>query len=449
MQTQQPSAIRCSSCGTPYQIPVYSVLDISKTPQLKNLLLAGRLNTAPCPNCGTMNTVIVPLLYHDPAKELLIAMIPMELNLNKDDQERLIGNMMKSLPKDNFKGYMFNPRRAITTQGIVNQILEADGITQEMMNEQRARINLVQQCLEATSEEALQKLVNENDTQMDDRFFQAFSLVIQRTLEDGQPQIAQQMLAIQTRVVELSSYGKELIAKQARQEKIIEEVATQLETFGDKISRENVLMLTISYADQDEHLQALVGMIRPAFDYDFFQMLTAQIGKAPAQNREKLEKLRDRLNQLTATIDQQNQRALQGVVSFLQTLVNHSQPEEVIAANIDAINDTFMAVLNANIQQAEQTQNKPLADRLKYIYNVVVEILRANMSPELRFINTILGVQTDAEAQQLIQEHAPQLGGGLIEAFHAVEQMLSEQGNSMLIQRVQTLRTMTEKVLNI
>lgn len=449
MQTQQPNAIRCSSCGTPFSIPVHSILDVSEIPQFKNLLLAGRLNTAPCPNCGTMNTVITPLLYHDPSKELLIAMVPMELNLNKDDQERLIGNMMNRLPKGNFKGYMFNPRRAMTTQGMVNQILEADGITQEMMDEQRARINLVQQCLEATSEEALQKLVNDNDAQMDDRFFQAFSLVIQRTLEDGQPQIAQQMLSIQTRVVELSSYGKALMAKQAQQEQIIEEVASQLETFGERISRDNVLMLAISYAEQDDHLQALVGMIRPAFDDDFFQMLTAQIGKAPAQNREKLENLRDRLTQLTASIDQQNQRALQGVVSFLQTLVNHPQPEELIAANMDAIDDTFMAVLNANIQQAEQTQNKALADRLKYIYNVVVEILRANMSPELRFINTVLSVQTDEEAQKLIQEHAPQLGGSLIEAFYAVEQMLADQNNPALIQRVQTLRNMTEKVLNI
>ncbi|MCL4255082.1 MAG: hypothetical protein KJ043_15055, partial [Anaerolineae bacterium] len=259
MQPQQPNAIRCSSCGTPFSIPVHSILDVSETPQFKNLLLAGRLNTAPCPNCGTMNTVITPLLYHDPSKELLIAMVPMELNLNKDDQERLIGNMMNRLPKGNFKGYMFNPRRAMTTQGMVNQILEADGITQEMMDEQRARINLVQQCLEATSEEALQQLVSDNDAQMDDRFFQAFSLVIQRTLEDGQPQIAQQMLSIQTRVVELSSYGKALMAKQAQQEQIIEEVASQLETFVERISRENVLKLAISYAEQDDHLQALVG----------------------------------------------------------------------------------------------------------------------------------------------------------------------------------------------
>lgn len=449
MQNQQQSPIRCSSCGQTYAIPVYSILDIATTPQFKNLLLSGRLNSAPCPNCNNINTVVTPLLYHDSEKELLIALMPMELNMNKDDQERLIGNMMNRLPKGNFKGYMFNPKRAITLQGMMNLILEADGITQEMMDEQRARIQLVQQCLEAGSEETLQKVVTENDAKMDDKFFQAFSLVAQRALEDGQPQIAQQMLAIQTRVVELSTYGKGLLAKQAQQEKIIEEVANQLETYGEQISRENVLSLAITYAEKDDHLQALVGMIRPAFDYELFEMLTANIAKAPAQDREKLEKLRDRITQLTASIDQQNQRALQGVVGFLQTLVNHPQPEEMIADNLDAIDDTFMAVLSANIQQAEQAKNTALSDRLKYIYNAVVTILRANMSPELQFINTILGAPSDEEAQKFIQEHAPQLGVGLIEAFYAVEQMLTEQGNAALVGRVQTLRVMTEKVLNL
>ncbi|MDX2077619.1 MAG: CpXC domain-containing protein [bacterium] len=449
MQNQQQTPVRCSSCGHTYAMPVYSILDIATTPQFKSMLLSGRLNSAPCPNCGNMNSVVSPLLYHDSEKELLIALIPMDLNMNKDDQERLIGNMMNRLPKGNFKGYMFNPRRAITLQGMINQILEADGITPEMMEEQRARIQLVQQCLEAGSEEALQQVVTNNDAKMDDRFFQAFSLIAQRAVEDGQPQIAQQMLAIQNRVVELSSYGKQLIAKQALQEQIIEEVANKLETYGEQMSREDVLALAISYAEQDDHVQALVGMIRPAFDYELFQNLTAIIGKAPAEKREKLEKLRDRLTQLTATIDQQNQRALQSVVGFLQTLVNHPQPEEVIAANIEAIDDTFMAVLSANIQQAEQTKNEALAERLKYIYNVVVSILRSNMSPELRFINTILGAETEADAHKMIQEQAPQLGGSLIEAFHAVEQMLTEQGNAALIGRVQMLRSMTEKVLNI
>ena len=60
----------------------------------------------------------------------------------------------------------------------------------------------------------------------------------------------------------------------------------------------------------DERLQALVGLARPAFDYSFFQDLSVKIGQAPAEARAGLEALRDKLLELTAIIDQQTQFAL-------------------------------------------------------------------------------------------------------------------------------------------
>jgi hypothetical protein len=69
----------------------------SQEPQAKVRLLTGHLNTIRCPNCGAPNTVLTPLLYHDPEKELLIAFVPMELGLSKQDQEKTIGDMMREL----------------------------------------------------------------------------------------------------------------------------------------------------------------------------------------------------------------------------------------------------------------------------------------------------------------------------------------------------------------
>ncbi len=55
------------------------------------------MNTVRCPNCGTPVTISAPLLYHDASKELLIAFVPMELNLNNDGQEKVIGDLMREL----------------------------------------------------------------------------------------------------------------------------------------------------------------------------------------------------------------------------------------------------------------------------------------------------------------------------------------------------------------
>ena len=49
---------------------VFTVIDVGVQPELKNYLLAGQLNVAICPNCGTPAMIAAPLIYHDPAKQL-------------------------------------------------------------------------------------------------------------------------------------------------------------------------------------------------------------------------------------------------------------------------------------------------------------------------------------------------------------------------------------------
>lgn len=74
---QQGSAIRCSNCGQPFNAHVYSYIDAQKDPQAKGLLVNQQINRFQCPNCGNVNVVLAPLLYHDAVKEMLIACVPM------------------------------------------------------------------------------------------------------------------------------------------------------------------------------------------------------------------------------------------------------------------------------------------------------------------------------------------------------------------------------------
>ena len=140
--------IQCPNCGTPNQAAVENLIDVSRNPVLKNALLSGRLNTIRCSNCGTPSTVAAPLLYHDPGKQLLISFMPIELNLPKDQQDRIVGDLLKeltaSIPKESFKGYMFQPKQALTMQGLIEQILAADGVTQAMMDAQRNTVKLIE-----------------------------------------------------------------------------------------------------------------------------------------------------------------------------------------------------------------------------------------------------------------------------------------------------------------
>lgn len=442
------TTIRCSSCGSQFNTNVYTIIDVTEEPQAKNLLISGQINTPICPQCGTANVIAAPILYHDPTKELLIAMVPMELNLQKDQQEKAIGDLMNRLPKENFKSYMFSPKRAITMQGVIDQVLEADGITKEMIEAQRQRLELAQAFVEAESPEALEQLLKKHDTDIDESFFQAMTAMAQRMLQAGRQDIAQMILAKQGIIAEKSSYGQQVIQKQAERQQIIQSVVDEIENMDDEAGQEEFIDLAIKYADDEDRLQALVGLIRPVFDYEFFQSLSARIGQAPAGQRDKLETLRQTLLDLTAAIDHEQQQAAQNAAGFLQAVLQQPQPEEMIRANAHMIDDTFIAVLEANIQHAQQHGNVQASTKLQEIYQSVINILQETMQPELRFINELLTQDDETKIHQMIAEVAPEYGEGLLEVMDAVEQILVSQGNMPMIEKLQALKSQTQAVLS-
>lgn len=442
------TTIRCSACGQPFATQIYSYIDVTKDPSAKARLLSGQVNSASCPHCGTQNTIATPLLYHDPTKELLIAFVPMEMNMNKDEQERAIGQLMNRMPKDNFKGYMFNPTRAITMQGLVEQVLEADGVTKEMIEQQRERVNFVQQFIEAESEAALQALVAENDSQIDDHFFQTMTAIAQRVMQNGQAELAEGILAIQQRIVELSSFGKALVEQQQAHQAALQKVADDIQRLGPGAQRQDFLELALRYADDPVRLQALVTLVRPAMDYEFFQVLTLRIAKAPAAERETLETVRDTILQISTQIDQQQQAAAQEAAGFLQAVVNHEQPQALIEANSHMIDDLLMQVLDSNIQQAEQKKDIVLLSRLREVQQMILNVVQSQMQPELRFINDLLEMGDEDAALDTVSAQAADYGQPLLEMMDAVHGVLKQQGNVALLDRLNRLQQAAQKALS-
>jgi hypothetical protein len=445
-QSRIQTSVQCPSCGQTFNAEVHTMVDVLKDPEAKALLLTGRLNSTHCSNCGAPNTITAPLLYHDPTKELLIAYVPMELDLPKSEQEKIIGDMLNRMPKDDFKGYMFNPRRALTMQGLVDQVLEADGVTPEMMAEQRERVRLAQELVDAP-EDQLAALIEQHDARIDTQLFQTLTLMAQRMMEGGQSELAQHILMTQGRIAELSTAGQELIRQQEEQQRIIEEVAGTIEALGPGATRQDFLNLALQYAEDEHALQALVGLARPAFDYEFFQEMSSRIGQAPAAERDALADLRERLLELTSAIDQQSQMAAQNAARFLQALVNNPEPEQMIREHLDMVDDTLLAVLNANIQEAERQKDIQNAARLKEIYNLLINILQENMQPEMRFINELLSAPDEETARELIAQHAEGYGEPLLEMMDAVEELLAAHDNHPLRDRLQLLRAEVEQVL--
>ncbi len=44
--------VQCPNCGTPYVVPIFTIIDLGINPELGPAILGGQVNMASCPQCG-------------------------------------------------------------------------------------------------------------------------------------------------------------------------------------------------------------------------------------------------------------------------------------------------------------------------------------------------------------------------------------------------------------
>ena len=66
--------IECSKCGARHTLEVPQSVNAAADPELKERVRSGALFTWSCPQCGTLNLLNFPFLYHDPAEHLMIVL---------------------------------------------------------------------------------------------------------------------------------------------------------------------------------------------------------------------------------------------------------------------------------------------------------------------------------------------------------------------------------------
>ena len=96
--------VSCPRCRQPLVAEIEQLFDVGQDPEAKQRFLSGQSNSIDCKKCGYQGPLSVPLVYHDPEKELLLTYFPAELGLPVNEQERLVGpfikQVMDKLPAD-------------------------------------------------------------------------------------------------------------------------------------------------------------------------------------------------------------------------------------------------------------------------------------------------------------------------------------------------------------
>lgn len=434
VRTQVP----CPNCRQPVQAALEQVFDVAQDPSAKQRFMSGRFNSITCPNCRYQGQVATPLLYHDPQRELLMTFVPMELGLPQMEQERVIGRMMNDvinkLPQEQRKGYLLNPKPAFTLQGMLDRVLEAEGITKEMLEAQRSKVQLLQQLL-GLPEDQWPSQIQQNDAQIDTTLFQLLSASAEATAAQGNRPGAEKMMALQTALVQHSSFGAQLRQRQ----EVLQAVARELQALGQQLTPDKLLGL-VTQTDDEDRLAAYVSYARPAMDYAFFEALTRRIDKAQASDKERLTRIRERLLQLTAQVDQATQARMAEATELLQQMLAAPDTRQAIMDNLPRLDDTFLTVLSLNIEAAERAKRRDVVDRLTQLNEDIMAVMQAAAPPELQYINDLLQMETDEAAEAALKADASQINQELIDTMAYVGESLRQNGQAQLAERLDKLR---------
>ncbi|MCH7481113.1 MAG: hypothetical protein IIC79_06960 [Chloroflexi bacterium] len=403
--------INCPNCKQPVTADIEQLFDVGADPAAKQRLLSGSFNVLQCPHCGYDGSVATPLVYHDPEKELLLTFFPPELNVDRNEQERAIGRLIKNaidaLPQEQRKGYIFSPQATLTLQGLTERVLHEDGITKEMIDDQQKRVQLIQRLFQK-SDDSIEEIAKQEDEIIDAQFFSLLSQLIQSSAANGDQNGAQALSQLHEKLLPSTTFGNKL----QEQAKEIELAVKALQDAGEKLTREKLLDIVLEYTS-DAQLNMLVSLARPGMDYGFFQLLTKKLESADEKQKESLTKLRETLLEMTQQLDQQLEAHLAHANQNLDALLSVEDISETMRQNLPAIDDFFVQVLNNQYEAAMQAEDNERLEKIQKVIDVIQEIT----SPGGALLQDLLKVADDESMQKILEDNKEQVTSAFIETL--------------------------------
>ena len=428
-QTVARITVTCPACRQPFQTPVQQILDVKEDPSAKVRVLNGVINIAQCPHCGAQGPMNMPFLYHDPEKELALVYMPMEVGGAREEREQIIGRLtrrvMDQLPSEERKAYLLQPEVFLTMENLTKRILKEEGVTEEMLAEQKQKAELLQRMVDSASDEALEAMISTNDETVDETFLYMLTRNLELAQSAGYEEDAQRLRRVREKLLELSSEGQ---AIQARNE--------ILGKLRDEPNREKLLELLVE-AREKETREMLVAFGRPLLDYIFFQSLTSKIEATRSEEeKERLTELRKEILDIRDQLDKEAQAVYEARASLLRDLLTSDNRRELARRRITEVDDAFLNVLGANLEEAHRAGNEEALSALREIWNVVIGLMEEAMPPELRLINRLLAAEDEGQIERLLEGSRNLVTQRMAQFIEQSEAEAREEGDSETAERL-------------
>jgi hypothetical protein len=420
--------IACPRCRQPIAANIEQLFDVTQDPQAKQRLLGGISNMARCPHCGYQGRLATPIVYHDNDKELLLTFFPPELSMPLNEQERMIGPLIKQitdrLPPEKRKGYLLKPVPNLTYESMIQTILSKDGITPEMLKEQQERVQLIERLLQASSPDVRSEIIKQNVNLFDEQFFALFSRLAQSAAAGGQEPVARAMVDLQKQLLEETEFGRGL--KESVGE--LEAATKALQEVGQGLTREKLLDIVLE-SPNDARLRAYVTIARGGMDYQFFQLLSEKIDKASGEEKTRLESIREKLLDMTNEVDKQLDARYKQAQEFIESLLAQDDVVKAVRDNLNNFTQDAVDVVNQMLRQASEKNDYTRMGKLQKMVEVLREV---STPPEVSFIEQLLDAPDDMALNQMLDENKDLINDQFMEALIGLVAQVdqaSEQGN--------------------
>lgn len=437
--------VNCPSCRQPVVVDVQQVFDISEDPLAKQKLLSRAVNQLRCPACGYQGMLGVPIVYHDPENELLLTYFPPDLNTPVNEQEKQIGPLINRiidrLPQEKRKAYLLQPQSMLTYQTLIEKVLESEGITKEMIEDQQKKIKLLERLITTPQDDRL-AIIKEEEEQFDLTFFSIFSRIIQSTLGQGDEAAKNELIALQKQLYENTEVGKGLLQQRTETERALKALQ---EAGKDGLTQEKLLEVILN-AKTDTEISTLVSLAHAGLDYTFFQLLSGRIEAASDdEEKKRLTSLREKLLKISEEINNQIKKEVERARGNLEKILQSDNIEEAMMKNLADVNEFFIQTLESEISRARKEGDM---DRINKLEQVMVVVEKLSAPPkEVDLLESLLEAVDDAELDKLLEENKENFTDDFMRVLNnAVAQFEADSSNADLSEKIKTI---FRKVLRI
>jgi hypothetical protein len=370
--------------------------------------------------------------------------VPMELNMSQVERERMIGQLVKqamdSLPAEKRRGYMLNPQNIISMQTFMEKVLETEGITPEMLARQRKQMELLQ-TLATASKDVVDILLKERAGEIDEAFFALLRASVENANQSNQESLAVKLINLQARLMRETEIGRRLEQQQLALRKFQSEVKKQ-----GGLSPALLLQHILANKEDETVVNALVSMGQPAINYEFFTLLTDKIEK-----REKtgvptgdLVALRQKLLEVQEAVRRQSQQMMDAFSQTLQAIMEAKDRPAAIRERWGEIDDTFMYVLGAQIEQAERQGYAVDAQELRGVQEAIINEMESQAPPEIRLLNHLMRADSDSERRRLLDENQPMVTADFLKLLDAITAEVDASGDPQLKDNLSQVKAMVQ-----